>query len=301
MEVTPAERRITRIDPEYPPLLREIADPPVALNVIGLPLEPRPMLAIVGARKPTAYGLEVAEWFAAELARAGLVIVSGMARGIDAAAHLGAMDAGASSVAVLGCGLNICYPRSNHHIYRRLLESGTVVSEYPSGTAPLPHHFPTRNRIIAGMSLGALIVEGRPEGGAMITARLSMEFSREVFAVPGPVHSPVSLGPHLLIRDGARITTSPLDILEELGLSGQLSFESGDSPAAAPELSPEESMVLAAMHAQPVLLDIIASAAGIPASTASAILARLELKDLVARHAGSRFSTTAQATQVNRR
>ena len=299
--MTSTERRITRTDPEYPPLLREIADPPAALNIIGLPLEPRPMLAIVGARKPTAYGLEVAEWFAAELALAGLMIVSGMARGIDAAAHLGALDAGASSVAVLGCGLDICYPRSNHHIYRRLLESGTIVSEYPSGTAPLPHHFPTRNRIIAGMSLGALIVEGRPEGGAMITARLSMEFSREVFAVPGPVHSPVSLGPHLLIRDGARITTSPLDILEELGLLGQLSFESGDSPAAAPELSPEESMVLAAMHAQPVLLDIIASAAGIPASTASAILARLELKDLVARHAGSRFSTTAQATQVNRR
>lgn len=298
--MTHTERRITRTDPEYPPLLREIADPPVALNVIGLPLEPRPMLAIVGARKPTAYGLEVAEWFAAELARAGLLIVSGMARGIDAAAHLGALDAGAS-VAVLGCGLDICYPRSNHHIYRRLLESGTIVSEYPSGTAPLPHHFPTRNRIIAGMSLGALIVEGRPEGGAMITARLSMEFSREVFAVPGPVHSPVSLGPHLLIRDGARITTSPLDILEELGLSGQLSFESDDSPAAAPELSPEESMVLAAMQAQPVLLDIIASGAGIPASTASAILARLELKDLVARHAGSRFSTTPQATQVNRR
>ncbi|MBW3588319.1 MAG: DNA-processing protein DprA [Actinobacteria bacterium] len=299
--MTPAERRITRIDPEYPPLLREIADPPVALNVIGLPLEPRPMLAIVGARKPTAYGLEVAEWFAGELARAGLLIVSGMARGIDGAAHQGALDAGASSVAVLGCGLDICYPRANHHIYRRLLESGTIVSEYPSGTAPLPHHFPTRNRIIAGMSLGALIVEGRPEGGAMITARLSMEFSREVFAVPGPVHSPVSLGPHLLIRDGARIITSPLDILEELGLSGQLSFESDDSPAAAPDLSPEESMVLAAMQAQPVLLDIIASAAGIPASTASAILARLELKDLVARHAGSRFSATAQATQVNRR
>ena len=299
--MTSTERRITRTDPEYPPLLREIADPPAALNIIGLPLEPRPMLAIVGARKPTAYGLEVAEWFAAELARAGLMIVSGMARGIDAAAHLGALDAGASSVAVLGCGLDICYPRSNHHIYRRLLESGTIVSEYPSGTAPLPHHFPTRNRIIAGMSLGALIVEGRPEGGAMITARLSMEFSREVFAVPGPVHSPVSLGPHLLIRDGARITTSPLDILEELGLSGQLSFESDDSPTAAPELSPEESMVLAAMQAQPLLLDIIASAAGIPASTASAILARLELKDLVARHAGSRFSATAQATQVNRR
>jgi len=299
--MTSTERRITRTDPEYPPLLREIADPPAALNIIGLPLEPRPMLAIVGARKPTAYGLEVAEWFAAELARAGLMIVSGMARGIDAAAHLGALDAGASSVAVLGCGLDICYPRSNHHIYRRLLESGTIVSEYPSGTAPLPHHFPTRNRIIAGMSLGALIVEGRPEGGAMITARLSMEFSREVFAVPGPVHSPVSLGPHLLIRDGARITTSPLDILEELGLSGQLSLESDDSPAAGPDLSPEESMVLAAMQAQPVLLDIIASAAGIPASTASAILARLELKDLVARHAGSRFSTTAGATQVNRR
>ena len=299
--MTPAERRITQIDPEYPPLLREIADPPLALNVIGLPLEPRPMLAIVGARKPTSYGLEVAAWFAAELARAGLLIVSGMARGIDAAAHLGALDAGASSVAVLGCGLDICYPRSNHHIYRRLLEGGTIVSEYPSGTAPLPHHFPTRNRIIAGMSLGALIVEGRPEGGAMITARLSMEFSREVFAVPGPVHSSVSLGPHLLIRDGARIVTSPLDILEELGLAGQLSLESGGGSPAASELSPEESMVLAALEAQPVLLDIIASDAGIPASTASAILARLELKDLVARHAGSRFSATPQATQFNRR
>lgn len=285
-------RRIDRSDPEYPPLLTEVPKPPKALFVAGRPLEHGPSVAIVGTRKPTPYGLRVAERFACELARAGMTIVSGMARGVDAAAHRGCLQAGGTTVAVLGSGLDVCYPRTNRKLYEDIIGNGTLVSEYEIGTAPLPAHFPMRNRIIAGICLGVLIVEGKPDGGAMITARLALECSREVFAVPGSIHSPVSQGPHQLLRDGARIATTAADILEELGLEGQLSLRLG-VPAPQLDLSPEESRLLDQLSSEARLLDLLAGAVLMPASTVSAILQRLELKGLVSRHPGGRFSLSS--------
>jgi DNA processing protein len=281
-------RRIHRSSQEYPALLKEISDPPLALNVSGRSLEPGPAIAVVGTRKPTPYGLKVARSFSEELAGAGLTIVSGMARGIDASAHRGALESGGATVAVLGSGLDVCYPQTNRALYEELVEKGTLVSEYEEGTPPLPHHFPTRNRIISGMSLGVLIVEGKSDGGAMITARLALESSREVFAVPGPVHSSMSAGPHLLLRDGARIVTSPSDVLEELGLEGQLSLNM-DERARELSLTPDEARLMDHLGGEVKLLDLLASSLKMPVSTVSAILCRLEIKGVVSRHPGGRF------------
>lgn len=278
-------RKVTLGDPEYPVLLREIPDPPATLNAAGQRLEPGPVLAIVGTRRASPYGLEVGEWLAAELSALGIAVVSGLAHGIDAAAHRGALGAGGTTAAVLGCGLDICYPTRNRDLYRQISDAGTLVSEYPSGTRPLPHHFPVRNRIIAGMSLGVVIVEGKFGGGAMITARLAMEYGREVFAVPGPVHSERSRGPHLLIRDGARLVTSPEQILEDLGLPA--SRVRNQEP---PELSPDEQRVMQELPAEPTLLDSIAQRACMPPATVAAILVGLEMKGQASRLPGARFA-----------
>jgi DNA processing protein len=271
-------------------MLGEIPDSPRRINVAGQQLEPGPVLAIVGTRRASHYGLEVTEWLAAELAVAGITVVSGLAHGIDTAAHRGALRAGGTTIAVLGCGLDVCYPARNRALYGRILETGTLVSEYPLGTPPLPHHFPVRNRIIAGMSLGVVIVEGRVGGGAMITARLAMEYGREVFAVPGPVHSAGSQGPHILMRDGARLVTSSQDILEDLGLPA-----SGIQSQDASELCLDEQAVLNELEAQPMLLDSIARKARMPPATVAAILVGLEMKGHASRLPGARFAKSVSA------
>lgn len=286
-------RSVPRTASEFPRLLREIPDPPARLELAGEPLEPRPAIAIVGTRRASPYGLEVTEWLAAELASAGVAIVSGMAHGIDAAAHRGALAAGGPTVAVLGSGLDVCYPAANRSLYRQIVEAGTLVSEHPAGTPPLPYHFPIRNRIIAGMSLAVVIVEARSGGGAMITARLAAEYGREVLAVPGMVHSRVSEGPHTLIRDGARLVTSPEDILEDLDLA----TASADCPEL-PELRPDERMVWERLEAEPMVLDLIARKARMPASTVAAILVGLEMKGHASRLPGGRFARSVAASQV---
>jgi DNA processing protein len=234
--------------------------------------------------------VEAAFWMARELALSGLTVVSGLAKGIDAAAHRGALAAGGRTVAVLGCGLDICYPARHRDLFDRIEGSGTLVTEYPPGTRPLPHHFPVRNRIIAGMCLGVVVVEASDGGGAMITARLGMEFGREVFAVPGAVHSPVSVGSHLLVRDGARLAASAGQILDDLGM---LRIET--APEELPELHPDEARVVAVLEAEPLLLDLVARRAGLPASTTAAVLAKLELKALVARRPGGRYALPVEA------
>lgn len=274
-------------DPAYPSLLAEIAWPPKLLYATGLPLGQAPYLAVVGSRRPSRYGIEVATWISSELAAAGIVVVSGMARGIDAAAHRGALQTRGSTVAVLGSGIDVCYPRQNRDLYREIQRRGTVVSEYQMGTRALPQNFPARNRIIAGMCLGVVIVEGRVGGGAMITARLAAESGREVFAVAGPVHSAQSEGPHSLIRDGARLVTCAADVLDDLGL-GPPPGSSG--PEVAVELTADERRVLGVLEGTPVLLDVVAARTRMPASGAAATLARLEVKGLVLRHPGARFA-----------
>jgi DNA processing protein len=288
-------RSIPRTASEFPRLLREIPDPPTHLEVAGKSLEPGPAIAIVGTRRASPYGLEVTEWLAAELASTGVTVVSGMAHGIDAAAHRGALEVGGTTIAVLGSGLDVCYPAANRSLYRQILEAGTLVSEHPAGTPPLPYHFPIRNRIIAGMSLAAVIVEARSGGGAMITARLAAEYGREVLAVPGMVHSRVSEGPHSLIRDGARLVTSPEDILEDLGLAAPC-----PDGSQLPELRPDEQAVWERLDVEPMVLDLIARKAKMPPSTVAAILVGLEMKGHASRLPGARFARSVAASQAGR-
>jgi len=204
------------LHPEYPPLLREIFDPPVILYIKGRGWNPdHPQLAIVGTRRPTSYGLNCAERVAEDLSSRGLAITSGLARGIDSAAHRGALRGGVT-YAVFGCGLDTIYPRENRKLAEIVEEKGAVLSEFPLGTPPSPENFPIRNRIIAGMSLGVVVVEAAEYSGSLITARLSVDSNREVFAIPGNITSPNSFGPHVLIRQGARLVASWQDVVEEL-------------------------------------------------------------------------------------
>lgn len=298
-----AHRVVPRGEPEYPALLAETPGSPTQLHLAGQPLEPAPCVAVVGTRRASKYGLEAATWIGRELSAAGVVVVSGLAAGVDAAAHRGALEGGSSTLAVLGCGLDICYPRANAALYGEIMLRGTLISEYPPGTDPAPWQFPARNRIIAGLSLGIVIVEARRDGGAMITARLGLDFGREVFAVPGLVHAAASEGPHALIRDGARLVTSAADVLEDLGF-GKRGTGSGWPVQEAlhlPPVTPDERQVLGVLGGHPLLLDKVAALAGMPTSATSAVLSRLELSGLVSRHPGGRFALPVGSAVVQPR
>jgi len=204
------------LDPVYPPLLREIFDPPIVLYLRGKKWEPDlPQVAIVGTRRPTGYGINCAERLAEDLAARGLAVTSGLARGLDAAAHRGALRAGVT-YAVFGSGLDFVYPKENRKLADLVEENGAVISEFPLGTPPSPQNFPIRNRIIAGMSLGVAVVEAAEYSGSLITVRLALESGREIFAVPGNITSPNSFGPHVLIRQGAKLVSNWQDVVEEL-------------------------------------------------------------------------------------
>ncbi len=211
-------RLLTWDEPEYPSRLREIYDPPPLLYVRGnVELLNRHVLAIVGARRPTPYGNQMAERLAKDLAARGLVIASGLARGIDASAHRGALSSGSgSTIGVLGCGIDVVYPKENKKIFEEIEKRGAIITEFPMGTFPAPQNFPIRNRIISGMSLGVVVVEGAQYSGSLITARLAMEFGREVYGVPGNATQPSSFGPNQLIKQGAKLVTSWEDVVEEL-------------------------------------------------------------------------------------
>lgn len=204
-------------DPAYPYLLKEIYDPPPLLYFQGdLNVLQKSCLAIVGSRRHTVYGKEIAYKFAQKISNYDLTIVSGMARGIDTWAHRGVLDGGGKTAAVLGCGLDICYPAENRNLKKKILENGVVVSEFPPGVGPMPQHFPQRNRIISGLSLGTLVVEAGEKSGSLITAGFALDQGREVFAVPGAVGSPFSRGCHKLLKEGAKLVETVEDILEEL-------------------------------------------------------------------------------------
>jgi DNA processing protein len=221
-------------DPDYPPLLREIPDPPVMLYVMGdRRVLARPQLAIVGSRNPTPVGRENARAFAKSLAEAGLVITSGMALGIDGAAHRGALEAGGQTIAVAGTGLDRVYPPRHRDLAHDIARHGALVSEFPLGTPPRPENFPVRNRLISGLSLGTLVVEAALQSRALITARLATEQGREVLAIPGSIHSPQSRGCHALIRQGAKLVETARDILEELGPLASVARQAArESPTA---------------------------------------------------------------------
>src|SRR5690349_9457506 len=196
-------RLVSRTDPEYPHTLLEIYDPPALLYVRGnAEVLTHVSIGIVGTRRPTLYGTQMAERLGRELAARGLVVVSGLARGVDAISHQGAMAVNGRAIGVLGTGINVCYPKENKKLYEKVLQRGAIISEFPLGTHPAPENFPIRNRIVAGMPVGVVVVEGAQYSGSLITARLAMEFGREVFAVPGNVTQPVSFAPNPLLKQG---------------------------------------------------------------------------------------------------
>ena len=206
-------------DPRYPARLKEVFDPPILLYALGrAELLQEDTFAVVGTRRPTAYGRQTAEKLSRDLVQAGLTHVSGMARGIDACSHRGALDAGGATIAVLGTGVDVPYPRDNRKLYDEIAERGLVLSEFPMGQTPFPQNFPIRNRIISGMSMGVLVIEGAQYSGSLITARLALEQGREVLAVPGAITSKQSWGPNLLIKDGAKLVQEASDVIEELPL-----------------------------------------------------------------------------------
>ncbi|WP_420223243.1 DNA-processing protein DprA [Pigmentiphaga litoralis] len=326
----PGHYLMTLNDRHYPPALLVTHDPPTLLYVKGLPsLLGRHGLAIVGSRNATPDGVGHAREFARHLARLGYTIVSGLALGIDAAAHEGALAAGADgggTLAVVGTGADVVYPRSNHALAQRIADQGAIVSELPLGTRGLAHHFPRRNRLVAGLSKGVLVVEAATHSGSLITARIAADIGRDVFAIPGSIHSPLSRGCHLLLRQGAKLVECSQDIVDELtnasgaaqaplpsgAPAGAMATTQGDghgrqgdqashrpngaggrpgTPAAPalPSLSPEDLALLRAMGFGPVTPDMLAYRLGAPIQEVLARLLPLELRDRVHRLAGGRF------------
>lgn len=281
-------------DAVYPPALTTIADPPTVLWVRGcVAALSAPAVAIVGSRAATAYGLAVAEQLAADLAACGLVIVSGMARGVDSAAHRGALAAGGVTVAVLGSGVDVIYPPEHAPLARDIAKTGAVVSELVPGTAPLPPFFPRRNRIISGLSRAVVVIEASDKSGSLITARCALEQGRDVLAVPGNVLSGRNRGAHALLRDGARIVESAADILEELGMLGvrvSVADDARGPTAASGSIAPNPDPVLECLvPGEGSDLDAIAERTGLDSRRLLPRLFELELQGLVRREGGGRF------------
>ena len=304
-------------DARFPPLLNEIPDPPAVLFAWGDPdVLRRPAVALVGSRDHTAYGAEAARWLATGVARAGAVVVSGMARGVDALAHAAALDAGGTSIGVLGNGFVVVYPEANRALYGRMVAHGCLVTELPPGERPRAHSFPRRNRLIAGLARATVVVEARPDSGAVITADAALDQGRAVLAVPGPITSVTSLGCNRLIQQGAKPCLAPGDILEEIGLgrepgAGSRTLPGGsESPASPdatapgsrrppPDLSPLQLALWPSLAASPRHVDDLAGAAAAGAEEVLVALTDLEMRGLVRQGAGMRFSVNAELGMRN--
>jgi DNA processing protein len=275
-------RWLARSDPGFPPRLGSIHDPPPGLFLRGAgasDLLVRPSVAVVGARSCTDYGAHVARMLARELASAGVVVVSGLARGVDGWAHRGSLDAGGPTVAVLGCGIDRDYPRAHASLAAQIAEKGLVCSEYPPGVAPAPWRFPARNRIVAGLTAATVVVEARERSGALITADLALEEGREVMAVPGEITSSLSAGTNALLRIGATLVTRGADVLEAIGIAPP-------APDHAPPLGATAAAVLAALEAGAAGVDELARRRGLDPASVAAALTELELSGLVSASAG---------------
>lgn len=272
-------RLFMRDDDEFPPLLREIAHPPFGIYVLGnLSPSDVPTLAIVGTRRATPEGKKLAENFAKELGARGIVIASGLALGIDAAAHTGCLEARWQTIAVLGNGLDYFYPRTNERLAKKILEQGgAIISEYPLGAPPLPYRFLERNRIVSGLSRGTLVIEAPKESGSLVTARFALEQNRDVFIVPGPVSHPNFVGSHRLIRSGAELVTKPEEILESFGMETQ-------EKTAVPTFETEEERIIFETlrgASRPLMIDQIIEATNLSIANANRTLTFLVLKSIV--------------------
>jgi len=293
-------------DAAYPALLKEIFDPPLLLYVRGdIKLLEGPSIGIVGSRKPTPYGRAMAQKLAADLATSGLVIASGMARGIDSSAHQGSLDAGGKTIAVLGCGIDVIYPAENKKLHAAIAEKGLLVSEFPLGAFPAPQNFPIRNRIISGLSLGIVVVEAAQYSGSLITARLAMEQNREVFGVPGSITNKNSWGPHVLIKQGAKLVQDWRDVVDELPadvrerillplLSGDATKSPGSASVNAEPLSAAEQAIYDLLKVdESAHIDEVLNA--LPKLSSSEVLAgllELEFKGMVRQLPGKNFVKT---------
>jgi DNA processing protein len=292
-------RLLNWTEPEYPQNLLQIYDPPVLLYVRGdVQVLSEPSIGVVGTRRPTLYGTQMAERLGRELAARGLVVVSGMARGVDALGHQGAMAVNGRAIGVLGTGVDVCYPKENRKLYDKVLERGAILSEFPLGTHPAPENFPIRNRIVAGMPLGVVVIEGAQYSGSLITARLAMEFGREVFAVPGNVTQPVSFAPNLLIKQGAKLVTNGEDVIEELPTPIRAALVKAEAPEAeqrnllaAASLNSTERKVYDLLSTdEPRHIDDIVERSGLHSSEVLATLFDLEMKGVIRQMPGKQFS-----------
>ncbi len=295
-QARPGNHLLCLDDPAYPALLRDIPDPPPLLYVIGDPeVLGRKQLALVGSRNPTPAGRETAHEFARHLAANGLVVTSGLALGVDGAAHAGALAAGGLTVAVSGTGADRIYPARHRDLAHKIAETGAIVSEFPLGTSPSPGNFPRRNRIIAGLSLGVLVIEAALRSGSLITARLAAEQGREVFAVPGSIHNPQARGCNALIRQGAKLVETADDIFEELGgFAGPLADE---EPSALDAVSdwkpdPEYERVLASIGDEPTAVDTVVERSGLTTDAVCSMLLVLELQGLIAATSSGHYCRT---------
>jgi DNA processing protein len=290
------------VDPRYPPLLRSTERHPIALFVVGNPeVLSDPQLAVVGTRNPTPQGRDTAREFSEYLAGRGLAVTSGLAEGIDSAAHWGALAAQGITLAVLGSGVDVIYPRSNVPLAEEILRQGALISGFPLGTPPLRGNFPQRNQIIAGLSLGTLVVEAARRSGSLITARWAAELGRELFAVPGSIHSPLSRGCHELIRQGAHLTETAHDILSELDFSG---FFAGQTLTAARHqrvvpgegaMDNDRKILLDALGFDPADLDVLVVRTGFKPEAVSSMMLILELEGHVQAAPGGRYSRVVRS------
>jgi len=266
-------------DPAYPAKLKEIYDPPPVLYVRGtLTSQDEWAVAVVGTRRASLYGREATERIVSSLASNGITIISGLARGIDSVAHRAALDTGGRTIAVQGCGLDLVYPADNLKLAQSITEHGALISEFPLGTRPKAENFPRRNRIMSGMSLGVLVVEAGESSGALITAHLALEQNRDVFAVPGSILSPTSLGTNRLIQEGAKLVRDAEDILEELNLTTATQQLEMKEILQADDT---EGLLLKHLSAEPTHIDEVRRQCGLPIATVSSTLAMMELKGMV--------------------
>jgi len=293
-QAQPGNRILTCRDPDYPALLREIPDPPPLLYIHGnLHVLQEPQLAMVGSRNPTAAGRQTAIDFARHLSAAGLMITSGLALGIDAAGHQGALDAGAPTIAVMGTGLDRVYPARNRELAHRIAGVGALVSEFPPGTPPRAEHFPRRNRIISGLSLGTLVVEAAIRSGSLISARYALEQGREVFAIPGSIHNPLARGCHHLIRQGAKLVETAQDIMDELGaLATALDFTA--TPATdhdrQPQLPDDYAQLLESIGFENTSVDMLVKTTHLTPAEVSSMLLQLEMNGYIAANPGGFYN-----------